>query len=172
VDLGLFLIRAVVGLLFVGHGTQKLFGWFDGHGMDGTAGFFESLGYRNGRSHAQLAGASEAIGGALLFLGLLTPFAAAAIIGVMLNAVGSVHIDNGVWNTEGGYEYNLVNGTVAAGLAFAGPGDFSFDNALGLNLDGFLWGLVALALGGITGFLVLSAREVPEEKEEEARRVA
>ena len=79
-ELGLLVIRVVVGLLFVGHGTQKLFGWFGGHGLKGTAGFFDSLGMRPGKHQAFLAGLAEAGGGALLALGLLTPLASAALI--------------------------------------------------------------------------------------------
>ena len=77
-DLGRLLLRGVVGPLFVGHGTQKLFGWFDGHGVEGTGGFFESLGLRPGKRHAAAAGWAEAGGGALLTLGALTPLASAA----------------------------------------------------------------------------------------------
>ena len=75
--LGLTLLRVVIGALFFGHGTQKLFGWFGGHGIEGTAGFFESLGLKPGRRHATAAGAAEAGGGALVALGFLTPAAAA-----------------------------------------------------------------------------------------------
>jgi putative oxidoreductase len=107
-DFGRTLLRTVVGGLFVGHGTQKLFGWFGGHGPEGTAGFFESLGLRPGRRHAMLAGAAEAGSGALLALGLLTPVAASGLVGVMTTAIQRVHARNGVWSTDGGYEYNLV----------------------------------------------------------------
>src|SRR5947209_13629351 len=78
---GLFLVRAVLGLLLFAHGAQKLFGWWGGHGLEGTGGFFHSLGHRPGRQMAALAGGSEATGGLLLFLGLPTPFGAAAILG-------------------------------------------------------------------------------------------
>src|SRR3954454_7675468 len=81
-DTGLLLIRIVVGLLLVGHGTQKLFGWFGGHGLEGTGGFFEKLGYRPGKVWAAVAGMSETGGGLLLALGLFTPLASAMIIGV------------------------------------------------------------------------------------------
>ena len=85
--LGLALLRAVVGLLFFGHGTQKLYGWFGGHGPDATGQFFESLGLRPGKRHAISAGAAEAGGGALIALGFLTPAAAAGIIGTMATAI-------------------------------------------------------------------------------------
>src|SRR5687767_13045552 len=97
-DIGLLVLRLVVGTLFVGHGTQKLFGWFGGYGLEGTGGWLRSLGYRGGKTAAAAAGLAEAVGGALLVLGFMTPFAAAAIIGVMINAIASVHLDKGVWN--------------------------------------------------------------------------
>src|SRR3954470_22320446 len=84
--LGAVLIRGVVGPLFVGHGTQKLFGWFGGHGIEGTGGYFEKLGLRPGRRHAKTAGAAETVGGTMIALGLLTPAAAATIIGTMVTA--------------------------------------------------------------------------------------
>src|SRR5205807_2043288 len=82
-NIGLFILRVVVGALFFGHGAQKLFGWFRGYGLEGTGGFMHSLGYRPGRRMAMLAGIAEAGGGTLLILGVLTPLAAAASIGVM-----------------------------------------------------------------------------------------
>src|SRR5512132_4091860 len=73
-NLGKLALRGVVGPLFVGHGTQKLFGWFGGHGLEGTAGFFEQgIGLRPGKRHATAAGLSEAVGGALVTLGAFTP---------------------------------------------------------------------------------------------------
>src|SRR5205823_5009953 len=103
-DFGLLILRVVVGALFIGHGTQKLFGWFEGHGLEGTAGFMHSLGYRPGKRYAAIGGLAEAGGGLLLVLGLLTPLAAVLIVGMMLNAILSVHLENGVWATNGGYE--------------------------------------------------------------------
>ena len=91
-DIGRLFLRGVVGPLFVGHGTQKLFGWFGGHGLDGTGGFFESLGLRPGKRHATAAGAAEAAGGVLLTLGALTPLAAAMISGTMITAIRKVHL--------------------------------------------------------------------------------
>src|SRR5437588_7005794 len=104
--LGLTALRWVIGGLFAGHGAQKLFGWFGGHGLEGTGKFFESIGLRPGRRHATAAGAAEAGGGVLLALGLFTPAAAATLIGVMSQAIRIVHLKNGPWVTEGGYEYN------------------------------------------------------------------
>jgi putative oxidoreductase len=83
-------LRLVVGLAFIGHGTQKLFGWFGGHGPTGTGGFFASQGFRAGVLMAVAAGLSEAGGGALLVLGLGTPLAAVLLATVMINAIASV----------------------------------------------------------------------------------
>jgi putative oxidoreductase len=87
---GILLLRVVVGLAFVGHGTQKLLGWFGGYGPKGTSGFFASQGYRAGGLLALAAGLSEAGGGALLALGFATPLAGALLATVMINAIGSV----------------------------------------------------------------------------------
>lgn len=122
--IGLLILRVSVGALFVGHGTQKLFGWFGGHGIEGTAGFMRSLGYRSGRAAAVLAGLAETFGGLFLAMGLLTPLAAAAIIGVMFNASVRVHRMHGVWNSSGGFELPLVYAAGALALACTGPGAF------------------------------------------------
>src|SRR5438067_6975627 len=126
-EFGLLLLRVVVGVLFIGHGTQKLFGWFDGHGLEGTGGFLESLGYRPGKRFAVLGGLAEAGGGALLVLGLLTPLAAGAIVGMMINAIMAVHLESGPWNSEGGYEFPLVMAVAAAAVAFGGGGALAAD---------------------------------------------
>ena len=164
-DLGLFVIRVVVGLLFVGHGAQKLFGAFGGHGLRGTAGFMDSLGMKPGKRHALAAGVAEAGGGALLALGLLTPLAAAAIIAVMVVAVATVHLRNGVWNTNQGYELHLVYVAAAFALATVDGGAWSLDHALGLGLTGAGWGIAALAAGLIGGLgAIASARLASRER--------
>lgn len=157
--LGLFLLRVVIGALFVGHGTQKLFGWFDGPGVDGATGMFRSLGYPRARTMALLAGAAEAGGGLLLLLGWLTPLAAAAIIGVMVNAIATVHARNGPWVADGGWEYNLVLATAAATFAFAGPGAWSLDRALGWDLTGATWGITGVLLGLVGAGAILATRQ-------------
>ena len=101
-------LRVLIGGLFVGHGTQKLFGWFGGHGLDGTGGFFESLGLRPGKQNAIAAGVAEAGGGALLASGFALPLAGAAITGTMTTAIRHVHGSKGPWTTDGGWEYNAV----------------------------------------------------------------
>lgn len=158
-NLGLLILRLVVGLLFVGHGAQKLFGIWGGHGLKGTAGFFDQIGLKPGHVHATAAGLMEFGGGALLALGLFTPFASAALIAVMTAAVITVHYAKGLWTTQGGYEYNLVLAAVAFALAGAGPGAWSLDHALSFSLDGTLWAIGALLVGTIGGLgAVLSGR--------------
>ncbi|MDQ6836350.1 MAG: DoxX family membrane protein [Actinomycetota bacterium] len=133
--------------MFIGHGTQKLFGWFGGHGPDGTGQFFESLGLRPGKRHALAAGAAEAGGGALLALGAATPLASAALIATMLTAINRVHLKNGPWVSDGGYEYNAVLIAAALALAETGPGSPSIDDARGAETHGAKWALITLALG-------------------------
>ena len=157
-DIGLLVMRVIVGLTLAGHGTQKLFGWFGGGGLEGTAKGYDRLGYRPGRPMALLAGVGEAAGGALLALGLLTPLAAAAGIGVMLNAIVSVHLSKGFWNAKGGLEFPLTVATVFAGIAFAGPGRFSLDRAVGWEQAGWTWGAVAVGAGLLAGLAALALR--------------
>ena len=128
VEYGLLLLRLVVGLIFVGHGSQKLFGWFGGGGPAGTAAFFSSLGYRVPAILAIVVGLSELGGGMLLASGLLTPFAALLLTVVMLNAIATV-----VWPKGflGGYEFELTLMTVAVALSATGPGRISLDRAIG-----------------------------------------
>ena len=157
-DIGLLLLRVVIGALFVGHGTQKLFGWFGGGGIEGSSGFLQSMGFRNARTWAKMNGLSEAGGGLLLALGLLTPFSAAAVIGTMLVASLTAHKGKGIWNQNGGSELPLVMATGAAAVAFTGPGTLSMDSILGIVLSGALWGSIAVLLGLVSGAAVLAIR--------------
>ncbi|CAM3059329.1 DoxX family protein [Sporolactobacillus spathodeae] len=128
--LGLLIIRLVLGLSFVGHGAQKLFGWFGGPGLKNTAGFFESIGIKPGFLMASLAGLSELIGGALFTVGLLTPLAGLIIAGTMVVAIATVHGKNGYWATQNGYEYNILIMAVAIGVAVTGSGVYGLDHLL------------------------------------------
>ena len=166
---GLLLLRVVVGGTLFGHGAQKLFGWFGGHGPRGTAGFFGSLGFPFSLAMAVLAGLSEATG--LLFaFGLLTPFAALGMASVMVVAVGSIHWRNGFWNMGGGYGFNLTLWTVAVAVAATGPGRFSIDRLLGWddNLSGLWWGVGVLGVSILGGLLVLATRRALPAPEPEA----
>ena len=126
-DIGLFIIRLIIGVLFIGHGAQKLFGWFGGHGLKGTAGWLESMNMKPSMLMAVMAGLSELVGGILFVLGLLTPLAGLLIAATMVVAIAKVHGANGLWSTSNGYEYNLTILAVAIGIALAGPGQFALD---------------------------------------------
>jgi putative oxidoreductase len=169
--IGRLLLRITVGTLFVGHGTQKLFGWFGGHGLDATAAGFEQLGMRPGRRNAIAAGAAEAGGGAALALGLATPLTASVLTGTMITAVHRVHLKNGPWLSNGGYEYNAVLIAAVIALAEVGPGKVSLDHALGKERSGAGWALAALALGaaGAAGVhLLTESAPAPAPAEEPA----
>ena len=168
-DLGLLVLRTVLGLTLAAHGAQKLFGWFGGHGLAGTGAFFEQLGFRPGKAQAFLAGLMEAGGGLLLAAGLFTPLAAAVIVAVMLVAVVGVHAAKGFFAQNGGFEYPLTIGAAAAALGFTGPGAFSVDAALGL-FPGPVWGVAALVAGLAMGVAPLVARRVAPAAE--ARKAA
>src|SRR3989442_11960826 len=107
-DIGLLLLRLTLGLTLAAHGTQKLFGWFGGPGLDATGQFFEMIGFIPGRRHAVRAGLAETGGGLLLELGLLTPVGAALLFSVMLVAAVTVHIKKGFFAQNGGYEHKPV----------------------------------------------------------------
>lgn len=165
--LGTALLRATVGGLFVGHGTQKLFGWFGGHGVEGTGGFMESLGMKPGKHNAIAAGAAETAGGTLLALGLFTPLAAALLTGTMATAVRLVHGSKGPWNSDGGYEYNLVLAAAAFALTDAGPGAWSLDARRGRARWGAGWALAELAAGvaGSTAAIEMSRRRAAQAQQ-------
>ncbi|MGW8959436.1 DoxX family protein [Paenibacillus sp. NPDC055715] len=127
---GLLLVRLVVGLLLVGHGAQKLFGWFGGYGPKGTGAWMESVGIKPGVFMAVSAGLMELLGGALFALGLLTPLAALFITVTMLGAIFKVHGQNGIWATANGYEYPLILIAVVVGIALTGAGPYSIDAIL------------------------------------------
>ena len=157
-DLGLLVLRLGVGVTFSLHGFQKLFGWFGGGGLRPTAAWFASLGFGSGRAAAVMAGVSELFGGLGLALGLLTPLAAAAVIGTMTTAAFVNNADNGFWSVSKGWELNGYLIVVATALAVAGPGSLSFDalldlsSRLGLATDGVV-GLLFVLLGLFGGWL-------------------
>jgi putative oxidoreductase len=147
--------RLVIGGLFIGHGTQKLMGWFGGPGMEGTEGMMQSLELHPPRANALAAGVTETAGGTLLAAGLFTPLASASLTGTMITAIRKVHWTKGPWNASGGYEYNLVLIAALLALAESGPGDLSADRALGLELTGWRWSLAALGLGAAASSLTV-----------------
>jgi putative oxidoreductase len=158
------LARLFIGGMFIGHGTQKLFGWFGGPGIEGTTGMMEKLELAPPRANAYAASLSETLGGAAIALGAFTPLAAASLIGTMTTAVRTVHLKNGFWSTGGGYEYNL---TIIAALLLivdGGPGDLSIDGALGLEETGAGVALGALALGILGSTVTLAAAKAAGQK--------
>jgi putative oxidoreductase len=157
-DIGLFVLRIVVGLLLVGHGAQKLFGWFGGGGLTGTSWYFRSVGFRPPRLMAVFAGCAELVGGAALAAGFMTPLAASAVIGTMLSASVAVHRRNGPWAVDNGYEYPLVIAAAAVTLSFTGAGAASLDARLGLGGASIESGLFAIGLGLVAGSAVLVSR--------------
>lgn len=157
-EIGLLLLRLAVGLTLAAHGTQKLFGWFGGPGLDGAGKGMETLGFLPGRRHAFMAGLTELGGGLLLALGLMTPVAASVVFAVMLVAGVSAHGTRGFFLANGGYEYTLVLGVSGLSIAFTGPGSLSLDALLGLNLGGVLWGGAALLVGVAGGAIQLGGR--------------
>ena len=168
---GILLLRLVVGLAFVGHGTQKLFGWFGGYGPKGTGGFFASQGYRAPVLMAVLAGIAEAGGGTLLALGLVTPLAGALLAIVMINAIGSVTFKKAFML---GSELELIYLTIAVSLAAIGPGRFSIDRAIGWddNISGVWWGVAALGVALVASSLTLTLGRIrPMEEQEPAAQV-
>jgi putative oxidoreductase len=157
-DIGLLLLRLTVGLTLAAHGGQKLFGWFGGPGLDATGRVLEALGFVPGRRQALLAGLVEVGGGLLLVFGLLTPLAATMVFAVMIVAALSVHVKQGFFITNGGYEYTLMLGVAGLSLAFTGAGAISIDARVGWPLGGASWGVAALLLGLAGGFVPLAAR--------------
>jgi putative oxidoreductase len=158
-DAGLLVARAVLGLLFAAHGSQKLFGWFGGYGLAGTGGFFEGLGFRPGRLFAALAGTAELFGGVLVTLGLLGPVGPALMLSVMIVAAGSVHWQHGLFAASGGIEVPLLYGAGAVALALTGPGHYSVDAVAGLAsvwAPGIEW--IALGVGTLGGVANLALR--------------
>lgn len=131
---GLLILRAGLGGVLAAHGAQKLFGWFGGHGLEGTAAAFEQMGFAPGRPSALAAGLGEAGGGLLIALGLATPAAGAAAAATMIPAA-AVHAPSGFFATGGGYEYPALLGVSAATLTLIGPGDWSVDAALDHRLN-------------------------------------
>ena len=156
---GLLLARLIIGALMVAHSGQKLFGWFGGYGLAGTAGFFEQLGFRPGRLFVVTASLTEALSGILIALGLFGPVGPALLLSVMIAAAVSVHWKNGLFAATNGIEVPLLYATGAVALAFIGYGPFSLDAVLGID---HTWTpalkVAAVAVGVVGGAVNLVAR--------------
>ncbi|MFE9924544.1 DoxX family protein [Streptomyces sp. NPDC005774] len=156
-DAGMLVIRLALGPMLVVHGANKVFG---PGGLGGTTAWFASLGLRPAWVHARLAAATEIAAGALLALGLLTGPACAAYVSLMLVAALTDHRGKGYFVFKGGYEYVLLIGLVAVGVASVGPGAWSVDNMLGLDLSGGWWpvGVAVAGTCAASGLLAASYR--------------
>ncbi|MER5523656.1 DoxX family membrane protein [Streptomyces sp. NPDC002677] len=170
-DVGLLLLRLGSGGVLAAHGAQKLFGWFGGGGVEGTGQFMESVGYAPGRQSALAAGLAEAGGGTLLALGLATPAAGAAAAGAMAGAA-ALHMPNGFFAAEGGYEYAASLGLAATGLAVSGPGRLSLDHTFGHVFDRGWMVPVALGVTAAVTAVVIGARNQRLQREREGEQEA
>ncbi|GAA3548704.1 DoxX family protein [Zobellella aerophila] len=132
---GALVLRVPVGIIFMAHGAQKLFGWFGGYGLEGTGQFMASIGLTPGMLMAFLAGAGEFFGGLFILLGLLTRPAALTLAVTMLVAIFSVHIQNGLFMSNGGYEFGLALLAASVSLLFSGAGKLGLDQALAQRLN-------------------------------------
>ena len=165
-DLGLLIVRLVVGLLYIGHGSQKLFGWFGGNGLAGTNKMMDSLGLHPTEFWAWLAGLGEFGGGLLLALGFLNPLGPLGIIASMTFAIAKVHWAKGLWNTKGGGEFPLTVIAISLLVAWAGSGRFSLDAILGIALPTmtiFIVGIIAIAIVTAIG-LVISNQPTAQQR--------
>ena len=152
VDIGLLLVRLGVGGVLLAHAAQHLFGWFNGTGIDGMARFIGQNGYPMTRPLAYVNSLSELAGGVLLVLGALTPLGAAAALGIMLNVIYIKH--SSFYATSRGFEAEYMLAIAAVGLAFAGPGRFSFDKDRPWS-RGMQAGVTAIVLGVVGAAITL-----------------
>ncbi|MCM6778174.1 DoxX family protein [Nocardia sp. CDC159] len=152
-DIGLLVLRVIFGGLMLVHGSQKLFGWFNGPGLQQTNATFDQMGYNPGKVFGTLAGLCEFTGGALLLLGLLTPLGAAIVIGTMINAM------NATWKDGlAGYESGLLFAAAAVTLAFAGPGRLSLDHGRPWGQRGITWGGGAVVVAVVAALITLALK--------------
>lgn len=162
-SLALLVFRVIFGFVFALHGWGKV-----KNGIGGTAGWFESIGMKPGRLHAWAAAMTEMGAGVLLALGLLTPFAAAGMVGVMVVAGYTVHRDNGFMIVKDGWEYTFIIGLVAAFVAMLGPGEYSLDHLLGVDdaLNGYVGLEIAVAVGVVAAAFQMGFFYKPESANE------
>jgi len=128
-------VRVAVGTIFAAHGAQKLFAWFGGYGLEGTAGWMDSIGLAPGLLMATLAGSAEFFGGLLLIIGLLVRPAAFVLAITMIVAIFTVHFENGLFMSANGYEFGLALLAITVSLFVRGAGSLSADRFLQLKLS-------------------------------------
>lgn len=161
-NFGLLILRLAVGGTIAAHGAQKLTpARYGGLGIDNVTGFVAGLGFRSARWHAWLLAVTELAAGVALAAGLLTPVAAAAVIGVMVAAIGTVHWTKGFFAQAGGFEFPLLLAGGALAVAATGAGDWSVDHSLGWDLTSAAWTAFALVVGVAAGLAALGARRLP-----------
>jgi putative oxidoreductase len=161
-SIGLLIARLVIGLMIAAHGSQKLFGWFGGHGLHATGEMFGQMGFRPGSLFATAAAVGELVSGLLIVLGFLGPIGPAIMLAVMIVAALSVHWQYGLFATDNGIEVPLLYITAAIGLALIGYGRYSLDTLFGFAMlwtPALLWG--ALIIGAIGGLANLALRRRP-----------
>ncbi|MCL4394620.1 MAG: DoxX family protein [Chloroflexi bacterium] len=162
-NLGMLILRVVLGVVFIGHGGQKLFGWFGGGGLKGTSAWIGSMGMRPAWFWGLLAALSEFGGGVLTLLGLLNPLGPLGIAAAMLIAIVKVHLSKGFWASKGGYEFPVMNLAAALTVGLVGVGAYSLDGLLGFALPepaSTGVGIVLVVLGSIVALASESVKPV------------
>ncbi|GGL03022.1 DoxX family protein [Nocardia jinanensis] len=155
-DIGLLILRLAFGLLFAAHGTQKLFGWFGGEGLEANNAGFEKMGFEPGSLFGTAAGLSELVGGLLLAFGAFTPLGAAIVLGTAI-----VIVDTGFGKgLLGGYEMGLLFAVAASAIAFTGPGRLSLDSDRPWARTGLAWGVISVALAVVAAVTTLIFKAV------------
>lgn len=163
--IGLLVLRLGVGLTLAGHGSQKLFGWFQGPHLEGFGAMLEKMGLRPGRPWATLAGLAEFVGGICIALGLFTPIAALVVAGNLVVAIVLVHLAKGFWNQKGGYEFPLSLALAGVALSLTGAGPISADSYLQLNLrEPATWWITfaVVAVGTVVALAIPRLRSQPK----------
>jgi putative oxidoreductase len=161
-DAALLIARLIVGLGLAAHGMQKLFGWFGGYGLKGTAAFFETIGFRPGLLVALAAGLSEILGGLLMATGLLGPIGPGLMIVLMVVGIVGVHLPRGFFAQADGYELPLVYAVIGLVLAIAGPGTYSLDTLLGVpGVPEPAAGWIVTGAAVVVGLAMVAVRRLP-----------
>jgi putative oxidoreductase len=162
------ILRLTLGSLLAGHGAQKLFGWFGGHGLEATTKMLDSQGFRPARPWALVAGSGEFGGGLLTALGFLSPLGPLGVMGSMIMAASKFHAGKPLWNTQGGPELPVTYLAMATALGMAGPGRYSLDKALGTCLPRwvFIPGLAGTL--AVVGYGMYSSQQQQQADQQQA----